>query len=264
MYSDISNKHVLVTGGSKGIGYSCAQAFLGEGARVTIVSRSQENLDTAVSKLKAEFGSSANIFAVSSDLTIDSDALGAINKAKYHFGNIEVLINSAGAAKRTSAEDLNPNIWMDAMQAKFFSYINIIDPVIKEMAARRSGVIVNVIGMGGKFATPVHLAGGSANAALMLATTGLATAYAPYEVRINGINPGLTFTERLKEGIKVEAKRSNISEDDALKAAIQKIPLKRMALPEEVARVALFLASKEASYVTGQIIGMEGASCPII
>ncbi len=174
------------------------------------------------------------------------------------------MINSAGAAKRTSAEDLNPKIWMDAMQAKFFSYINIIDPVIKEMAARRSGVIVNVIGMGGKFATPVHLAGGSANAALMLATTGLATAYAPYEVRINGINPGLTFTERLKEGIKVEAKRSNISEDDALKAAIQKIPLKRMALPEEVARVALFLASKEASYVTGQIIGMEGASCPII
>ena len=235
-----------------------------EGAKVTIVSRSQQNLDLAVSNLKTQFGDKTPIFSVASDLTDPVEALSAVHSAKSQFGEIDILINSAGAAKRYAPEDLNPKAWMDAMQAKFFSYINIIDPVVKQMADRRSGVIVNMIGMGGKFATPLHLAGGSANAALMLATTGLATAYGPFEIRINGINPGLTLTERLKEGISVEAKNSNKSMDEVLEASTQKIPLRRLAMPEEVANVALFLSSSQASYVTGQILGMEGSVYPVI
>jgi NAD(P)-dependent dehydrogenase (short-subunit alcohol dehydrogenase family) len=123
--------------------------------------------------------------------------------------------------------------------------------------------IVNIIGAGGKVASPVHLPGGAANAALMLATAGLAAAFAPKGIRINGINPGATLTGRLQEGLSVEARMSGLSEDQLLKRMQGKIPLGRLGTPEEVARVALFLASDAASYVTGAIVPMDGGANPV-
>jgi NAD(P)-dependent dehydrogenase (short-subunit alcohol dehydrogenase family) len=144
------------------------------------------------------------------------------------------------------------------MDAKYFTYINVIDPVIKLMAARKSGVVVNIIGNGGKTASPLHLAGGAANAALMLATVGLATAYADQGIRVVGLNPGFTETDRVTEGLKTDAKQNSVTEAEARDAAIKRIPMGRMATPEEVAQVAVFLASEQASYVTGVNIGMDG------
>ena len=92
------------------------------------------------------------------------------------------------------------------MDANFFTYVNLIDPGVKRMAARGSGVIVNVIGNGGRIASPVHVAGGAANSALMLVTAGLATAYAGQGVRIVAVNPGLTETGRVAEGMKADAR----------------------------------------------------------
>ena len=140
----------------------------------------------------------------------------------------------------------------------YFTYINVIDPVIKLMAARKSGVVINIIGNGGKTASPLHLAGGAANAALMLVTVGLATAYADQGIRVVGLNPGFTETDRVTEGLKTDAKQNNITETEARDAAIKRIPMGRMATPEEVAQMTVFLASEQASYVTGVNIGMDG------
>jgi NAD(P)-dependent dehydrogenase (short-subunit alcohol dehydrogenase family) len=175
-----------------------------------------------------------------------------------------VLVNSAGAARRYAPADLDAEAWHAAMDAKYFSYIHPLDAVLKRMANRGRGAIVNIIGSGGKVANPVHLPGGAANAALMLATTGLAAAFAPRGVRINAINPGATLTGRVQEGLAVEAKMTGIAEDELLKRNQARIPLGRLGTPEEVARVALFLASSAASYVTGAILPMDGGSNPVI
>jgi NAD(P)-dependent dehydrogenase (short-subunit alcohol dehydrogenase family) len=150
------------------------------------------------------------------------------------------------------------------MDAKYFSYINVIDPVVKLMAARGRGVIINVIGAGGKLASPVHLAGGAANAALMLATAGLATAYAPRGLRVIGLNPGLTETDRVNEGLASDARLAGITIDEARTRGIARIPLGRMATPEDIANAVTFLASDRASYITGVNISMDGASYPIV
>ncbi|WP_377299294.1 SDR family oxidoreductase [Rhizobium sp. SGZ-381] len=257
MQLDLAGKTVVVTGGSKGIGFACAQSLLAEGARVVICSRSQANIDRALTTLPGAIGFAA-------DLTSEEEALGLVDQAEAAVGPIDILVNCAGAARRTPPQDLSPAHWRAAMDAKYFSYINVIDPVVKRMAARGTGVIVNVIGGGGKVASPIHLPGGAANSALMLATVGLANAYAASGVRVVGINPGSTETERVTEGLKAEAALHGISEQAALEKMVQRIPFGRMATAEEIANVVTFLSSSKASYVTGVIIGMDGASTPIV
>ncbi len=261
----LDNKHILITGGSKGIGLACAQGFLEEGARVTLVSRSADNLAAGRQVLLAAYpDAGSRIATIAADLTDPAAALNALNKAEADSGAVDVLVNSAGAAKRTPPDELTPQAWHDAMQAKYFSYIYMIDPVVQRMAKRGGGVIVNVVGNGGKVASPTHLAGGAANAALMLVSAGLAAAFGPKGVRVNAINPGLTLTERLKEGLKADAKVQNVTMDEALNIANQRQPLRRLAEPREIADAVLFLASERASYITGAILAMDGALTPMI
>jgi NAD(P)-dependent dehydrogenase (short-subunit alcohol dehydrogenase family) len=253
----LGDKNVLVTGGSKGIGFACAKAFVAEGAKVGIVSRARENVDRA----RAE---APGLFGLAADLSDADAALAMVEEMERALGPIDVLVNSAGAAARTPPDELTPTKWRAAMDAKFFTYINVIDPLVKRMAARGRGVVINVIGSGGKVASPTHIAGGAANAALMLATAGLATAYAATGLRVLGLNPGLTRTGRVQEGMTAEATLRGVSSDDALAQAISRIPLGRMAEPEDIANAVLFLASDKASYLTGVTISMDGASSPTV
>lgn len=257
----LAGKHVLITGGSRGIGLACALAFLQEGARVSLSGRTQAHLDTALAKM----GSAGHkMSGYCADLTDARAALQMVEAAQVGSGPIDILVNSAGAARRTPFDELQPQTWHDAMQAKFFTYVNVMDPVIKRMGERGSGSIVNVIGMGGKVASPTHLAGGAANAALMLATAGLAAAYGPRGVRVNAVNPALTLTDRMAEGIAADARLRKVTEAEVLRDAEARMPLGRLAKPEDIANAVVFLASPSAGYVSGAILSMDGAAVPMV
>jgi NAD(P)-dependent dehydrogenase (short-subunit alcohol dehydrogenase family) len=150
------------------------------------------------------------------------------------------------------------------MDAKYFSYVHAMQAVLPGMLARARGVIINIIGSGGKVAGPVHVPGGAANAALMLVSAGLAHAYGKKGIRVNAINPGLTLTGRVEEGVAAESRRSGVAPAELLARGAARIPLGRYAKPEEIASVAVFLASSRASYVTGAILPMDGGANPVI
>jgi len=260
---NLHDKHVLITGASKGIGLACAHAFAHEGARLSLVARDLGTLNAAQAQLKEKFPQ-VEVAIYSANLIDDKAAQNALDKAQARFGDLDVLVNSAGAAKRTPAAELTPGAWRDALDAKFFTYINMMNPVAQQMAKRAQGAIVNVIGAGGKTASPIHLPGGSANAALMLATAGMAAAFGPQGVRVNAVNPGQTLTERLKEGLQATCKQEGIEMDEALRRATAKVPLGRLASAEEIAQAVVFLASEQASYITGVNISMDGGSAATV
>jgi len=252
---NLSGKIVLVTGGSKGIGLACARAFAGEGCRVAICSRHEGNLAAAS---RALLQSGHEVLALGCDLVESGAARTLVARVEEGLGPIDVLVNSAGAARRTSPDKLDEAAWHHAMDAKYFTTLHAIQAVLPGMSARGRGAIVNIVGQGGKVASPTHLPGGSANAALMLCTAGLASAYGPSGVRVNAVNPGLTLTERAQAAFRAEAERLRISEEQARRLGEERIPLRRYARPEEIAEVVVFLASDRASYVTGAVLAMDG------
>jgi len=257
----LTDRVVLITGGSKGIGLACARSFAAEGARIAIASRSEENLAHAAKAMQAQ---GARVVTCTADLSDPQQAKSMVGKAEAELGPIDVLVNSAGAARRTPPAELAAEHWHAAMHAKYFTYIHAMDAVVHAMAKRGAGVIVNIIGVGGKLAGPTHLPGGAANAALMLATVGLASAFARNGVRVNAVNPGLTATDRMQEGLEAEARRTGKPVAELLEQFTRAMPLGRIAQPEDIADMVVFLASKRASYVSGAVITLDGAATPIV
>ncbi|WP_266159600.1 SDR family NAD(P)-dependent oxidoreductase [Dyella silvatica] len=257
----MNGRVVVITGASKGIGLACAEAFAREGAIVIGISRDLARLQAAQRQLQ---GKSLQMAVRAADLCDSAATEKAIDHIEADHGPIEVLINCAGAARRTPPAELDVSAIHAAMDAKYFTYMHSIDPVIRRMAARGYGSIINIVGQGGRQANPLHIAGGSANAALMLASVGYANAYASKGIRVNVINPGITRTERQQEGLEAAARASGHSTDEVLARQVAEIPLGRVAEPEEVANVALFLASSLASYVTGAVIPMDGGKASVI
>lgn len=257
----LSGSVVLITGGSKGIGLACARSFAAEGARVAIASRSEANLAQATKLLAAD---GIQALSVVADLADARQAAAMVSRVESVLGPVDVLVNSAGAARRTAPAELTAEHWHAAMEAKYFTYVHAMDAVLRGMASRGGGVIVNIIGMGGKLAGPTHLPGGAANAALMLASAGLANAFARDGIRVNAVNPGLTATERMQEGFEAEARQSGQTVAQILEQRTRSMPLGRLAQPQDIADTVVFLASKRASYVSGAIVSLDGAATPTV
>ena len=198
------------------------------------------------------------------DVADPAAALRAIDEAEKASGPIDILVNSAGAAAQMPFAELTPTAWQDAFSSKFMTYMNVMDPLIKRMGSRGRGAIVNVVGFGGKVPSIHHLAGGAANAALMLATAGLASAYGRLGVRVNAVNPATTLTQRTAIGLEADARQRNITTEESLRQKNSKAALGRIAAPEEIADAVVYLASTRASYISGAIVSMDGATVPMV
>ncbi|CAN5410170.1 SDR family oxidoreductase [soil metagenome] len=265
----LNDKLVLITGGSKGLGLAAARVLLGEGARVAIVSRSADNIATAIATLAAEGLAAKGYVANLSDA---ANAEQVVAQVEAELGPIDVLVNSAGDARRKPAGELDAAAWKAAMDAKFYPYVHTQEAVLKRMHARAVtagfdgkstptrdvGTVVNIVGTGGRIPTETHIAGSTANAALLLSTLGLAKYYARFGIRINAVNPGVTLTDRVEYTLKAEAQRLGVTRDEAQARAEASAPMLRLGRADEIADVVAFVASARSSYMVGALVQVDG------
>jgi len=253
----LKGKVALVTGGSKGIGKAVARGLCEEGARVAICARGKAELDLAAAEIAKATG--GDVLTVAGDLTQEADVQKIVEATVGRFKRIDVLVNNAGAAPGGLLLDLSEEDWQKALQLKFMGYVRCMKAVIPQMLKQEGGRIVNIVGNDGVKPIGVELTPSAANAADLAVTVALAEQYGRENICINAINPGPVATERWDGLVAGIAKVRNIPVAEAQKRAERSIPLGRICTPEEVANVAVFVASGRASFMNGAIINLDGA-----
>jgi len=254
----LHGKKAIVTGASKGIGLAIARALAAEGVEVTLCARSAGALQRAASEMTDANGVPAHPHAA--DLATAAGVEGLVAFASARMGQVDILVNNAGAIPAGTIETLDDDSWHRAYDLKLWGYLRLAKALLPGMKARGSGVILNIIGNAGKRPSAAYIAGGIANAGLMNFTAGLAQEAGPSGVRVVAINPGPVRTDRMEELIERRARDRGVSIDQERAATGRDIPLRRVAEPEEVADVAIFLVSDRASFVNGCTVPVEGGA----
>lgn len=247
----LRGKRVLVTGASKGIGLAIARSFAREGAVLYLAARNTERLDAAAAQLKSETGAQV------STLAIDAAAADAGERLLAFGGTIDVLVNNAGAIPGGNLEQIDDARWREAWELKLYGYINITRRILPTMAARKSGVIANIIGMAGAAPRWEYICGSTANAALIAFTQAVGAASPRDNVRVFGINPSPTRSDRMMAMMRQTAQQK-LGDAERWKELTTSLPFGRMAEPEEISDLTAFCCSPLAGYLSGTVLNVDG------
>jgi NAD(P)-dependent dehydrogenase (short-subunit alcohol dehydrogenase family) len=247
----LNGRTALVTGGSKGIGLAIASMLAAEGCSLHLVARSQHDLEAARDRLARIAKVGVQVHAM------DLAQRGRAAELAAKCPQIDILVNNAGSIPRGTVEEIGEDRWREAWDLKVFGYINMSREFYRLMKARRSGVIVNILGNGGEALDAGYIAGAAGNAALMAFTRALGGQSAKDGVRVIGVNPGPVATERLTGLMQKEA-LTRFGDASRWQELAAGFPFGRAATVDEIASTVVLLASDRSSYTTGTVFTIDG------
>jgi NAD(P)-dependent dehydrogenase (short-subunit alcohol dehydrogenase family) len=247
----LRGRKALVTGASKGIGRACAEALAEEGCDVVLVSRTAADLEAVRAKLAGEHNVAVRYYALDLGDGKNVDRLAA------ECPDIDILVNNAGAIPGGDILKIDEATWRQAWDLKVYGYINMTRRFYALMAARRSGVIVNILGAAGQNPDFNYIAGSSGNASLMAFTCAMGGAAPRDNLRVVGINPGPVMTERLVTLMKTRAE-TQFGDPEKWTELMKPLAFGRAAKSAEIGQMAAFLASDRSAYTTGTIVTIDG------
>ena len=244
---DLTGKAALVTGASRGIGREIAVALAGAGADVALLARSEEGL-AGTARAVSEHGRKA--FVLRADVTQQEETAAAVATAIEQLGQVDIVVNNAGGSNfMVPFADLRLPGWSKITRLNLDSAVYVLHAVAPHMLERGTGSVINVASVGGLGAAPLLSPYGAAKAGLIALTKSLAVEWAGNGVRVNALCPGWTATDLNR----------NLWEDNADGGAtIASVPMRRWGRPDEMAGPAVFLASDASSYMTGQVLVIDG------
>jgi NAD(P)-dependent dehydrogenase (short-subunit alcohol dehydrogenase family) len=245
------NRRALVTGASRGIGRAIAEALAGEGCALAMVARDSEGLETARQEIAAKHDVSIDLYPC------DLSDPAAQKRLAAASGEVEILINNAGAVPGGEIEEVSEEQWGVGWSLKVHGYINLTRLYYPAMKRRGCGVIINIIGMAGERPNARVIAITSGNAALISFTRALGGCSPDFGVRVVGINPSATSTERAVTLWKKQA-QTELGDAACWPELVESLPFGRATKPEEIADLAVFLASDRAGYISGTVVNVDG------
>ena len=249
----LRGRRALITGGSKGIGRATAILLAEEGVDLVLVARDPSALAETADDIRRQ--SQVSVQTIAADLSSDA----AVAKVAGEAGAIDILVNNAGAIPPGGLLAVDDATWRRAWDLKVFGFISLCRAIYPAMAARRAGVIINVIGAAGEKLSPNYLAGTTGNAGLIAFTRALGTSSPKDGVRVVGINPGATATARMEMLMRDRAKAS-LGDPERWRELCETMPFGRPGTPEEIANAVAFLASDRSAYTSGTILTIDGGS----
>lgn len=252
----LQNKVVLVAGGSYGIGFHTALQLAHEGAKVAILARNEEKLTQAAEKIKGKSGYYPLI--IPGDVTKADSCKHFIQKSIDHFGRLDGLVIAAGASQKGSLLSVEQEDWDHNWKLNVMSPFYLIRESVPFLKQSDSPKIVVVGSASAKQPTENQLVSNVTKSGILAFVKTLAVELAQYNINVNNVCPGRIFSERREQRMISEAKENNMELTDYISKASAMIPLKRMGNPSEVAALITFLLSKNASYITGQSINVDG------
>lgn len=243
----LKGKIAVITGGTRGIGFATVKKFLENGAKVVLFGSRQETVEKALASLKEE-NPDWEVSGAWPDLG-DSEAVAQeIGKIRESLGRIDILVNNAGVSDSTPIDDYTAEHFQKIMGLNVNAMMNCILPVVKIMKEQGGGCILNTSSMVSICGQPSGVAYPVSKSAVNGLTWSLARELGPSHIRVNAVAPGITNTNMVASLPK-----------EMIEPLIKAIPLRRVGEPEDIANAFLFLASDMASYVTGEILSVDGA-----
>ena len=242
----LKNKVAVITGGSRGIGFATADKFLKEGAVVILTASTQESADHAVSQLKEKYPNGVAA-GISPNLASLSSVREAFRKAAETYGCIDILVNNAGISESTPFTEYTEEMYDKVMDLNVKGVFNATRIASECMIAKGKGVILSTSSMVSISGQPTGFAYPASKFAVNGLTVSLARELGPKGIRVNAVAPGITATDMMKAVPK-----------EVIDPLISQIPLRRLGQPEDIANAFVFLASDEASYITGVVLSVDG------
>ena len=242
----LKDKGAIITGGSRGIGFATVQAFLKEGATVILTASSPATALKAVNKIK-ETDPGAKIEGISPDLTDFEDVRNAFAYVVQKYGTIDILVNNAGVSESTPFESYDEALFDKVMDLNVKGVFTATKAASEIMIPKGSGVILSTSSMVSLTGQPSGFSYPASKFAVNGLTVSLARELGPKGIRVNAVAPGITQTDMMKAVPK-----------EIIDPMIARIPLRRLGQPEDIANAFVFLASEEASYITGVVLSVDG------
>ncbi len=242
----LHDKVAIITGGSRGIGYATADAFLREGATVILTASSPATAEKAVAKLREKYPHST-VAGISPDLSSLEAVRSAFQEVIGQYGRLDILVNNAGISERTPFADYTEEVFDRVMDLNVKGVFNAARVASEFMAQQGSGVILHTSSMVSIYGQPSGVAYPASKFAVNGMTVSLARELGPKGIRVNAVAPGITETDMMKAVPR-----------EVIEPMIRQIPLRRLGQPEDIANAFVFLASEEASYITGVVLSVDG------
>ena len=242
----LKNKIAIITGGSRGIGYATVEAFLREGATVVLAASSQATAERAVEKLRTAYPQ-ATVSGIWPNLADMESVKEAFDRVVAEYGRIDILVNNAGVSESTPLLNYTEETFDKVMDLNVKGLFHATQAAAAHMANQGSGVILNTSSMVSISGQPSGFAYPASKFAVNGMTVSLARELGPKGIRVNAVAPGITETDMMKAVPK-----------EVIEPMIARIPLRRLGQPEDIANAFVFLASEEASYITGVILSVDG------
>jgi 3-oxoacyl-[acyl-carrier protein] reductase len=251
----LEGRTALVCGASDGLGLAIARGLAAEGTNLVICARTVAGLEAAADELGK---GGVEVLAVPTDLTDVGQIDALATAALARFGVVDILVNNAGGPPPGRFDDLDEADWRAAVDLTLMSAVELTRRLLPPMREQKWGRVINVTSTSVKQPVDGLMLSNSIRSAVVGWAKTLANEIGPDQVLVNNVCPGYTTTDRLQELATDVAGRQNVSPDDVYKGWAAQIPLRRLATPDEFAKLVVFLASEAASYITGTTIAIDG------